>query len=45
MHFLKTFSREKSTQDEKLRFSKENELKVTQVELLSFFITFRTYTM
>ena len=38
MHFFKWFSRQKSTEDEKVRFIKGNELKVTQVELLSFFI-------
>ena len=36
-HF-KSFSRVKSTLDEKVRFIKWNELKVTQVELLSVFI-------
>ena len=38
MNFFKSFSREKSTQDEIVYFIKENELKVTQVELLLFFI-------
>ena len=38
MHFLKLFSREKSTQDKKVRLIKGNELKSTQVELLSFFL-------
>ena len=37
MHFLKSFNREKSTQDEKVHFIKGNELKLTQVELSSFF--------
>ena len=37
MHFLKSFNREKSTQEEKVRFMKGNELKLNQVELLSFF--------
>ena len=37
MHFLKSLSREKSTQDEKMRFIQRNVLKLTQVELLSFF--------
>ena len=32
------FSQEKLTQDEKVRFVKGDDLKVTQVELLSFFI-------
>ena len=36
MHYFKSFSRVKSTQDEKARFIKGNELKLTQVELLSF---------
>ena len=38
MHFLKFFIREKSTQNEKVRFIKENDLKVSQIQLLSFFI-------
>ena len=38
LHFLYSFSREKLTQDEKVYFTKGNELKITQVELLSFFI-------
>ena len=37
MHYFKSFSRVKSTQDEKVRFILENELKLTQAELLSFF--------
>ena len=37
MHIFKSCSREKSTQDEKVRFIKENEFKSTQVELLSIF--------
>ena len=36
MHHFKSFSRVKSTQDEKARFIKGNELKLTQVELFSF---------
>ena len=36
--FFKSLSREKSTQDEKVRFIKRNELKENQVELHSFFI-------
>ena len=35
---FKSFSRVKSTQDEKMRFIKGKELKVTQIELLLFFI-------
>ena len=38
MHHFKSFSRIKPTQDEKVRFIKRNELKLIQVELLSFFI-------
>ena len=34
---FKTISREKSTQDAKMSFFLGNELKLTQVELLSFF--------
>ena len=37
VHYLKSFGRVKSTQDEKMRFIKRNELKLTQVESLSFF--------
>ena len=37
IHFFKCFNRKKSTQDEKVGFIKENELKLSQVELLSFF--------
>ena len=36
-HHFKSFSRVKSTQDGKVRFIKRNELKITQVELLSPF--------
>ena len=36
MHHFSSFSRVKSIQHEKGRFIKENELKLTQVELLSF---------
>ena len=36
-HYFKLFNRVQSTQDEKERFVKGNELKVTQVELFSFF--------
>ena len=35
--FFKLLSREKSIQDEKVRFIKGNELKLTQVELFLFF--------
>ena len=35
-HF-KSFSRVKPTQDQKVRFFQGNELKLTQVELFSFF--------
>ena len=35
---LKSYSREKSTQDENVRFIKGEELKLTQDELLSFFL-------
>ena len=38
MHFIKSRSREKLTQDEKVYFFKGNELKITHVELLPFFI-------
>ena len=44
VYFLKSFSREKSTQDEKVCLIKGNELKVTQVELLSSFI-FKSVTI
>ena len=37
VHHFKSFSRIQSTQDEKARFIKGNELKLTQLELLSFF--------
>ena len=37
MHYFKLFIRVKSTQDEKMRFFLGNQLKLTQVELLSFF--------
>ena len=37
MHYFKSLSREKLTQDDKLRFMKWNELKLTQFELLSTF--------
>ena len=40
--FFKSLSREKSTHVEMLRFIKRNELKITQIELLSFFI-FKTF--
>ena len=36
MHFLKSLSQVKSTQNEKMCLIKRNELKVTQVELFSF---------
>ena len=35
-HYFKLFNRVQSTQDEKARFIKGNELKLTQVELFSF---------
>ena len=38
VHYFKLFSRVKSTQNEKVRFTKGNELKVTQIELYPFFI-------
>ena len=38
MHLFKSLSREKSTQDEKMRFIKGNESKLTQIEIISFFI-------
>ena len=38
MDFFKSLSREKSTQHEKVRFIKGNELKVNQIELIPFFI-------
>ena len=34
VHIFKSFGQEKSTQDEKVRYIKENELKVTQLELI-----------
>ena len=37
MHHIKSFTRVKSTQNEKVRFIKGNESKLTQVELLSFY--------
>ena len=37
MRHFKSFSRVKSTQDEKVRFIKGDESKLTQTELLSFF--------
>ena len=37
MHHIKSFTRVKSTQNEKVCFIIANELKLTQVELLSFF--------
>ena len=42
-HHFKSFSRVKSTQDEKVRLIKGNELKLTQDELLSFFFFKRVY--
>ena len=36
--FFKSLGLEKPTQDEKVRFIKGNVLKITHVELLSFFI-------
>ena len=36
MYYFKTLSQVKSTQDEKVRFVKRNELKLIQVLLLSF---------
>ena len=44
MHYFKPFRRVKSTEDVKLRFTKGNELKLTQVELLSFF-SLRVYDL
>ena len=38
MHFLKSFSRQKSTQDGNMRFTKGNELKITQDEVMLFFM-------
>ena len=38
MHYFKSLSQEKSTQNEKLCFIIENELQLTEIELLSFFI-------
>ena len=37
MHHFKSFIRVKLTQDEKVSLFKRNELKLTQVELFSFF--------
>ena len=36
VHYFKSFNRVQSSQDEKARFIKGNELKLTQVELFSF---------
>ena len=36
MHHFESFSGEKSTQDERVHFIKGNEIKLTQIELLSF---------
>ena len=41
--FFKSFNRVQSTQDEMARFIKENELKLTQVELFSFLFFLREY--
>ena len=41
--YFNTFIRIKSTQDEKVRFIKGNELKVTHVHLLHSFLLFSTY--
>ena len=38
VHPFKSFNREKSTQDEKVRFIKGNELKLTRVNFLLYFI-------
>ena len=38
MYFWKSLSRETSAQDEKVRLVTGNDLKITQVELLSFLI-------
>ena len=35
-HYFKLFNRVQSTQDEKARFIKGNQLKLTQVEIFSF---------
>ena len=43
-HYFKLNNRVQSTQDEKARFIKGNELKLTQVELFSFFFFLREYT-
>ena len=43
MHHFKSFSRVKSTQDQKVHFIKGNELKLTRVELLLFFLFLRMY--
>ena len=37
VHYFKSFSGVKSTQDEKVRFIEGNELKLTQVVIFSFF--------
>ena len=37
VHYFKSFSRVKSTQDEKVHFIHKNELKLAQIELFSFF--------
>ena len=37
VHYSKSFSRVKSSQEEKVRFILGNELKLTQIELFSFF--------
>ena len=38
MNCFKSFSEVKSTQEERVRFIKGNDLKETQIELLSFFV-------
>ena len=43
VHYFKSFNRLQSTQDEKARFIKGNELKLTQVNLFSF-LFLREYT-
>ena len=43
MHPSKSFSREKSTQDQKVSFIKEDVLKLTQVELLSHILILSAY--
>ena len=45
VYYFKLFSRENSTQDQKVRFIKGNQLKITQVELLSSFILRVYYRM